>query len=311
MERTKDTFYFYKITNTLNGKFYYGVHSMNSKYKDHYMGSGKYLKLTQKKYGMKYFTKEILKYFHNSDEMFEYEKNFVNKDFLIQNHDMCYNLVCGGKYGATGMLYIEKDGIYMRILPDFIQEFLDKGWNITSGTKGKICIKKDNIVKYVSKEDLDLYINDGWIKEGNSKGLIRIENDIDQKFVKKEDLDYYLNNGWYIGTSYKKKKQQSDAMGGRIHINNGLESKMIVKSELEDYLKSGWIQGRLIDEHIYAHKISEANKGKKRTQEAKEKYRQSKLGCRYINNGFQNKMVKEDVLKSYLKDGWILGMIKK
>ncbi len=64
--------------------------------------------------------------------------------------------------------------------------------------------------------------------------------------------------------------------------------------------------------NIYMHtKLVKQIEVKKRTDEAKERYRLSKLGCRYINNGFQNKMVKEDVLESYLKDGWILGMIKK
>ena len=85
---------------------------------------------------------------------------------------------------------------------------------------------------------------------------------------------------------------------------------MIVKSELEYYLNCGWRRGRLIDEHTYAHKISEANRGKKRTDEAKEKYRLSKLGCRYINNGLQNKMVKKDDIDTYLNSGWTLGMIK-
>ena len=55
-------FYFYKITNNINNHYYYGVHCTDN-LDDGYMGSGTRLHYAYKKYGMKNFTKEILKYF--------------------------------------------------------------------------------------------------------------------------------------------------------------------------------------------------------------------------------------------------------
>jgi hypothetical protein len=89
-------FYFYKITNLINEKFYYGVHSTNN-LNDGYMGSGKYLKRAKDKYGVENFKKEILKYFNSKEEMFEYEKQIVTE--ALVNDRNCYNIMVGGKGG--------------------------------------------------------------------------------------------------------------------------------------------------------------------------------------------------------------------
>lgn len=54
--------YFYKITNKINRKYYYGVHSTDN-LNDGYMGSGVRLLAAFKKYGIKNFYKEIVDFF--------------------------------------------------------------------------------------------------------------------------------------------------------------------------------------------------------------------------------------------------------
>lgn len=93
-----DYYYFYKITNTINGKYYYGVHHTNN-LNDGYMGSGVALKRAYNKYGIENFTKEILHFFSSKEEMYDYEEKFVNEDFV--NDYNCYNMVVGGRSVKT------------------------------------------------------------------------------------------------------------------------------------------------------------------------------------------------------------------
>ncbi len=85
--------YFYKTTNLINHKFYYGVHSTDN-LEDSYLGSGLAIKYAIKKYGKENFKKEILKYFQTSKDAFEYEEKVVGQELL--KDPSCYNLKQGG-----------------------------------------------------------------------------------------------------------------------------------------------------------------------------------------------------------------------
>lgn len=89
-------YYFYKITNLINHKYYYGVHKQHSDKKDTYMGSGSLLQKDIKKYGIKNFSKEIIKYFNCEKDMYDYEHNFVSREFLRLHKNECYNRNVGG-----------------------------------------------------------------------------------------------------------------------------------------------------------------------------------------------------------------------
>lgn len=123
-------YYFYKITNNINGKFYYGVHKTTN-IDDGYMGSGVYLRRAYNKHGIENFTKTILKYFSNSDDMYKYEAEIVTED-LVRN-PMCYNINLGGRGGSPKG---ELNPLYHK---DFTQEHKD---NISNSLKGK---KKSDI----------------------------------------------------------------------------------------------------------------------------------------------------------------------
>ena len=174
--------YFYKITNLINGHFYYGVHNTN-KLDDGYMGSGKRLHLAYSKYGIENFKKDILKFFESSHEAFEYEKNIVNEN-LIKNPE-CYNIQQGGKtFNCSGLVCVkDKNGEYFMIPKDDPRylnnefEFCWKGKHHTKESREKIrntmtkngsigkrvWVNKNGVVKYLLKKYLDEYLKDGWV----------------------------------------------------------------------------------------------------------------------------------------------------
>jgi len=87
--------YVYKITNTVNGMEYIGVHRTDN-IDDGYMGSGKLVKRSIAKHGKESFTKEILEYFPTYREALIKEKGIVTLEYA--NRDDTYNLREGG-YG--------------------------------------------------------------------------------------------------------------------------------------------------------------------------------------------------------------------
>ena len=93
----KEFNYFYKTTNLINGKFYYGVHASKS-LDDKYLGSGKMILRAIKKYGRKNFQKEILQEFEDFPSALKFESQFITEEIL--HNPLCYNINPGGKGGS-------------------------------------------------------------------------------------------------------------------------------------------------------------------------------------------------------------------
>jgi len=90
--------YFYKITNKVNSKYYYGVHKTKD-LDDNYMGSGKRLNYAIEKYGIENFEKEILEFFETYEEAFDFEAEIVTEELVLNEN--CYNLRKGGSGGFS------------------------------------------------------------------------------------------------------------------------------------------------------------------------------------------------------------------
>lgn len=83
----------YKVTNTINGKYYVGVHKTKTP-NDRYLGSGDGIKSAIKKYGRQNFIKEILFVFDIADDAYEKEAELVSEEVVSSGN--CYNRHVGG-----------------------------------------------------------------------------------------------------------------------------------------------------------------------------------------------------------------------
>jgi group I intron endonuclease len=94
--KVKKYHFIYKTTNLLNDKYYVGMHSTNN-LKDGYLGSGKRLRYSIRKYGIENFKLEILEWFDTREALVERETQLVDEDLL--KDEMCLNLKPGGQGG--------------------------------------------------------------------------------------------------------------------------------------------------------------------------------------------------------------------
>ena len=190
----------YKTTNLTNGKYYLGMHSTN-KLSDGYLGSGKRLRHSIRKYGVNNFEFEILKHFANFEEMRDGEIELIT-DEDIKNLN-CMNMKKGGDGGwsieqqrngreATNKILKEKYG-------DDYALILYSNWR-----SGLTDDEKNEYGKKVSDGVKQHKLNNPNFRKGVNNpgyGTCWITNEVENKRVKKADV---LPDGWKYGRVLKK-----------------------------------------------------------------------------------------------------------
>jgi hypothetical protein len=98
----------YKITNTVNQKYYIGKKCLNKGVKwEKYWGSSKELTADRKMMGKEHFTKEILKVCDSS-----YELSYHEIDQMVRHNwlnDKCYNQNMSGRYFKSKLKHTDED----------------------------------------------------------------------------------------------------------------------------------------------------------------------------------------------------------
>jgi hypothetical protein len=86
-------FIIYKTTNIINNRFYIGRHA-TPRLEDGYLGSGKALRRSIRKYGKENHVREILEFCQNQEELIMRESEIVTEELL--KNKSCMNLCLGG-----------------------------------------------------------------------------------------------------------------------------------------------------------------------------------------------------------------------
>ena len=280
--------YFYKITNNINKKYYYGVHNTNN-LNDGYMGSGKALRKAYEKYGILNFSKEILKFFDTSEDAFNYERMIVNND-IVKDPDS-YNIKTGGdgwqnEINKLGKVVVT-DGIQVFQVDNTDERYLSG--QLYSPIKGKVCVKdKDNNAFFVSIED----------ERYKSGELIPVSKGLKTSEQTKQKISNALKNRKYPNRTgikcwvYK-------------YVNNNYENKLILLNDLDAYLKDNWQKGRKTGQLCVPHKSSKnisRNIGSNNPN-----YGKTYVYRELLDGKFESKSIPKNQLDDYLNNGWIKG----
>jgi group I intron endonuclease len=127
----------YKITNLIDGKFYYGIHSTN-KLEDGYLGGGVRITYAVKKYGRDNFKREIINHYPTRKEASWHEKIIVTEE--LTKDPQCYNIKTGGDNENTQVF---SDEAKQKISNSLKKHFAENGVPETSQeTRDKISKSK-------------------------------------------------------------------------------------------------------------------------------------------------------------------------
>lgn len=247
-------YYLYKIINKINGKFYIGVHK-TSNLEDDYMGSSKILTRAINKYGIDNFTKEILEYFDNEEQMYKREKEIVNPELIKSKKS--YNVNIGGH----GFYYINNNGFNFK---DTNPELCRKNC-LKMGLKGNVAY----LEKYKNNPIFAKKMR-SYLKKGSDKALTKeIREKIKETFKRnmhaqgeknsqygtywaynletnenKKFKNEILPKGWVKGRICKKGFKVSEEKKKHlygVHWGYNLETKKSKKFKKDEILPEGWV----------------------------------------------------------------------
>ncbi len=229
----------YKTTNSVNGKYYIGVHKTTD-INDSYLGSGTYIKNAIAKYGVSCFIKEVLAVFDTQQEAWDKETQIIEQ---CRADRLCTNIRKGG---SGGFDYINNSGL---------------AWSKTEEGRNSSRNQIIRLNKVASPHLLELrrsrqkVASAAWVgkkhteqakdkvrqamltKSNTFKGrrwmyntTLRISKAVEAPLV-----ESHLSQGWVFGRNRIIKRR------GKMWVNDGNFNKMLDEGEVP----VGWVRGRI------------------------------------------------------------------
>jgi hypothetical protein len=279
--------YFYKITNNLNGYFYYGVHNTNN-LEDGYMGSGTRLKYAYQIFGIENFSKEILKFFNTAEDAFKYESEIVTEE-LTRRID-CYNIQQGGIYSNTLGLATVRDK-FGNCFDVSVNDPRYLSGELVGITKGRVNVKDKNGKFMQVQKDDPRYLSGELV--GCTKGIVVVKDKDNNILLVQKDDPRYLS-GELVGHSKD-----------RVLVKDSKNNFYSVDKNDPRYL-SGELKGSFFGRKHSTETKKKMSDTKKMTK-SQTGQKNSQYGTCWIHNEKQSIKIKKSEIDSYINKGWILG----
>jgi hypothetical protein len=212
--KEKKLHFIYKTTNLLTGRYYIGMHSTDD-LEDGYLGSGKRLRYSIRKYGEQNHQREILEFIDTREELKFREKEIVSLDEIAKEN--CMNLVVGGEGGFSSeqqrenakksnerQKELSKNPKWVKKRSKKMTESLNKQYE--KGDREKVCFHDWSGKKRSeeSKKKMSLSKKGTGVGKNNSQfGTCWITKGGVNKKIKKDDLSQFENEGWIRGMKVK------------------------------------------------------------------------------------------------------------
>lgn len=198
----------YKTTNLINETFYIGIHS-TSNISDGYIGSGKRLRRSIRKYGVENFKCEILEFLPDRESLFKREAELVNEELIKE--EKCLNLKPGGNGGCINLEHMVKLHIGS-------SKYHKQMWKNIEYRKRHTEYNRQHMI------------------ENHKNGKIKHDT-----FTGKKHSEETKNK---MREKASKRVGDKNSQFGTCWINNGVENKKIKKENFNDY--TGWVLGRIV-----------------------------------------------------------------
>ncbi len=213
----------YRITNTINGKHYIGMHKTDN-LEDGYMGSGKLILRAIAKYGEEHFHKEIIACFDNPSDMVDMERLLVDSEFV--SDDSTYNLKEGGTGGFDYINSNELTSGKFHRMEAMTSEMRKRGRE-----KQKWLFENDPVYRrqYSEKRRKVVLAQQNFV--GRFEGMTHTDESKRKNGIANSKHQSGTGNSQY-GTCWV------------VHPMQG--SKKVPKSELKKWIDIGWLKGRKI-----------------------------------------------------------------
>lgn len=238
--------YIYKITNTTNGRYYYGQHTTDN-LNDGYMGSGTYMKRAREKYKedfYKVFHKEIVEFctFEEKDKREEYYIKKHIKDPLCTNIQESVFVYPRNKTVQRKPFSEEVREKYSKIAKERIGKkngMYEKGYLLKGTLNGMYGKTHSSDTKRKQSEKKIKYIKEHGSQIFSGKGCIYINNGAGVS--KRWDKNKPIPEGWFPGSG-KLNRHKCTYHRTMFIYNPTLNIEKLITKDSD--IPEGWQRGR-------------------------------------------------------------------